>query len=318
MIFVNAKLPEAERKRLADALGAYELVWGEPMNNLSPGSADERLRDASVVFGQPHPQRLLEAPQLRFVQLNSAGWARYEGEDLRSALRARDVALATSSSVYADPVAEHGVAMILALARCLPVALEEQRGRRAWSMELVRAHSRRLSNDTIALVGVGAIARAMAHRLRPFGPRIVGYRRQVRGDEGFEIVDASRLPEVLAVADHIVDLLPESTSTRGFFDAVRLASMKRGARFYNLGRGATVDQAALIAALHRGHLDAAFLDVTFPEPPPPEDPVWTTPNLYLTPHSAGGHVDEPTRIVDHFLANLAAVEAGQAPRDRVI
>jgi phosphoglycerate dehydrogenase-like enzyme len=287
------------------------------MNNLSPGSSDERLRAARVVFGQPHPQRLLEAEGLRFVQLNSAGWARYDDDAFRAALVARGVVFANSSSVYAEPVAEHAVAMILALARCLPEALDEQRDARGWPMAPLRVRARRLAGETVLLVGYGAIARAMTTRLRAFGCRVVGHRRRPRGDEPIEMVDLGGLLGMLAIADHVVDLLPETRATQGFFDAARLGAMRSSARFYNLGRGATVDQAALVAALRDGRLDAAYLDVTLPEPPPPDDPLWSVPRLFITPHASGGHADEFTRLVDLFLANLAAVESGREPSDRL-
>ena len=94
--------------------------------------------------------------------------------------------------------------------------------------------------------------------------------------------------------------------------------MKPGAVFYNIGRGTTVDQDALGEALRSGRLRAAYLDVTDPEPLPPEHPLWTTPNCVITPHTAGGHDNEWTRLVQHFLANLRRHEAGQPLLDRVI
>ncbi len=94
--------------------------------------------------------------------------------------------------------------------------------------------------------------------------------------------------------------------------------MKRGARFYNIGRGPTVDQPSLIAALADRHLDAAYLDVTDPEPLPPDHPLWSAPNCFICPHTGGGHREESVRLVRHFLANLALFEAGQPLVDRVI
>ena len=115
----------------------------------------------------------------------------------------------------------------------------------------------------------------------------------------------------------MVNLLPASESTEKLFDQELFAAFKPGARFYNGGRGATVDQDALLANLESGHLSAALLDVTDPEPLPPEHALWSAPNCVITPHSAGGHHDEHDRLVDHFLANLARFEAGEALDDRV-
>ena len=132
------------------------------------------------------------------------------------------------------------------------------------------------------------------------------------------MVDRAGLEAALADADHIVDLLPEGPATARFVDDALLAHVKPTARFYNLGRGATVDQPALFEALHDGRLDAAWLDVTTPEPLPPDDPLWTTPRLFVSPHTAGGHGDEGLRLVEHLLANLARLESGAPLLDRVI
>jgi phosphoglycerate dehydrogenase-like enzyme len=94
--------------------------------------------------------------------------------------------------------------------------------------------------------------------------------------------------------------------------------MKPGAIFYNIGRGATVDQAALSDALHSGRLSAAWLDVTDPEPLPEDHPLLATPNCFITPHTAGGHVDEGRSIVKHFLENLGRFTRGEPLIDRVM
>jgi phosphoglycerate dehydrogenase-like enzyme len=94
--------------------------------------------------------------------------------------------------------------------------------------------------------------------------------------------------------------------------------MKEGAVFYNIGRGTTVDQEALVGALNGGRLAAAWLDVTDPEPLPPTHPLWTAPNCHITPHTAGGHNDEFHRLVGHFLGNLDRYVRGETLKDRVI
>jgi phosphoglycerate dehydrogenase-like enzyme len=94
--------------------------------------------------------------------------------------------------------------------------------------------------------------------------------------------------------------------------------MAAGARVYNIGRGTTVDQDALLAALSSGRVASAYLDVTDPEPLPPDHPLWTAPNCFITPHSAGGHAGEDERLVRHFLRNLAAFEQGEPLADRVM
>jgi phosphoglycerate dehydrogenase-like enzyme len=317
-IWINASLEDRHRARLAEALAGRDVVWGQTTKSvLHAGPPDEGLLRATVAFGQPDPAHLIDATRLRFVQLTSAGWTRYDRDDLRDALSRRGALLCNASSVFAEPVAEHAVAIMLALARRLPEALEHQRGDHAWPHQVLRLGSVRLRGQRVLFLGFGAIARSMVPRLLPFGVEMVGYRRHVRGSDDIRVVGDEGLSAALAEADHVFDLLPESDTTRGFVDATFLQRCKRGARFYNLGRGATVDEPALCAALQDGHLDAAWLDVTSREPLPTDDPLWTTPRLFLSPHTAGGHADEDARQVDLFLANLAAFAIGSPLRDRV-
>ena len=114
-----------------------------------------------------------------------------------------------------------------------------------------------------------------------------------------------------------MNILPASHETSNFFDKTRLARFKAGSRFYNLGRGDTVDQSALIDALNAGRLGSAYLDVTSPEPLPSDDPLWTARNCYITPHTAGGTHDESDRQIAHFVDNLKRYERGEALRDRI-
>ena len=237
---------------------------------------------------------------------------------MRTALRERRAALTTSSAVFAEPCAQHALALLLAQARQLPAAMLNQHGDRGWPKASMRGESVLLRRQQILLVGFGAIALRLTELLRPFDVQIKAVRRSPRGDEPIPTHPQAELERLLPEADHVIDLLPGNAETTGFFDAARLAACKPGAIFYNLGRGTTVNQDALRAALDRGQLRAAYLDVTDPEPLPPGHPLWSTPGCVITPHSAGGHQDEYQRLVEHFLANLRRHERGEALRDRVI
>jgi phosphoglycerate dehydrogenase-like enzyme len=115
-----------------------------------------------------------------------------------------------------------------------------------------------------------------------------------------------------------MNILPGGTSTVSFMNAQRLSVIKPSAIFYNIGRGSTVDQDALLSALRGNRIAAAYLDVTAREPLPPEHPLWTTENCYITPHTAGGHHDEFERLMLHFLHNMRQYASGQQLLDRVI
>ena len=132
------------------------------------------------------------------------------------------------------------------------------------------------------------------------------------------MISEAELDEALSRADHVISILPGGGGTRSYLDAAKFGRMKPGAIFYNIGRGTTVDQPALLEALAAGPLAAAFLDVTDPEPLPPEHPLWTAPNCFITPHTAGGHIGEKERLVRLFLDNLRRFEAGEALAGRVL
>jgi phosphoglycerate dehydrogenase-like enzyme len=182
----------------------------------------------------------------------------------------------------------------------------------------LRERSHLLNGQRVLILGFGAIARKLVEYLRPLDVEMIAVRRHVKGNESVSIVPVDRVDELLPDADHIINILPANLSTTGFIDATRLAKMKPSAVFYNIGRGDTVDQSALLDALQSGRLSAAYLDVTSPEPLPADHPLWTAPNCHITPHSAGGHVDEIDRVVAHFLANFQRFIAGSEMRDRVM
>jgi phosphoglycerate dehydrogenase-like enzyme len=131
------------------------------------------------------------------------------------------------------------------------------------------------------------------------------------------VMSTSVVDELLPRADHVVNILPANDESQNFLNAERLASLKQGAIVYNIGRGTTLDQNALMKELRGGRIAAAYLDVSEPEPLPPEHPLWTTPNCFITPHIGGGSHDEKERQVRHFLDNLRRFERGEALHNRV-
>ena len=143
-------------------------------------------------------------------------------------------------------------------------------------------------------------------------------RRKPRGNEGVPTVTPENLRQAFAEADHVISILPDNAESIGFISSERLGWMKRGAIFYNIGRGTTVDQTALLEALRHGPLGAAWLDVTDPEPLPDDHPLWNEPNCYITPHTAGGHRNESETLTRHFVENFHLFLKGQPLRDRIM
>jgi phosphoglycerate dehydrogenase-like enzyme len=315
-IWSNANLSPEASELLAQGVGEHRLLTESPgSSNLAAGGHSELLQQADVAFGQPDVQQSMHIASLRWIQLNSAGYTLFDRDDLRATLRDRAAILTNSSSVYDEPCAEHVLAFMLAQARQLPQCFAD---RRNWNMMGHRAASRLMSDQTILILGFGAIGRRLAELLAPFNLTVIGIRQRVRGDEPIPVHPIAELDRLLPGADHVVNVLPASDATKGLISAGRLAAMKSGAIFYNIGRGVTVDQDALIQNLSSGHLGGAYLDVTTPEPLPSDHPLWNAPNCYITPHTAGGHVGEGQRLVRHFLDNLHRFENGQPLADRVM
>ena len=304
-VWCNLQLTERALASLQAGLGPHRLVRAAELSTcLQPlGRPDSALADADIAFGQPEADQCVASARMRWVHLASAGYTTFAHDDIRAQFIARRIPLTNSSSVYDEPCAQHALAFMLAEARQLPRSIVDQAMTHAWNTPPTRAASFLLKGQTVLLFGYGAIAKRLAELLAPFGLHLVGFRRRPRGDEPIEVLPVAELFDWLPRADWVIDILPAASDTAGFFDGARFAAMKPGAIFINIGRGATVDQHALLAAL-RGHLRAAYLDVTSPEPLPPEHPLWSTPNCFITPHVAGGHGDEYDRLVALFLANL--------------
>jgi phosphoglycerate dehydrogenase-like enzyme len=279
---------------------------------------DPALTEADIAFGQPDAAGVLRAGRLRWVQVSSAGYTRYDTAEFRRAAAERKLLVTNSSTVYAEPCAEHVLSFMLAQARKLPEGLRSRAAGDSDAWLQLREASTLLQGQTILILGFGSIARCLVELLRPFRMQILAFRRKPRGDEGVPTVPVEDLAQALAKADHVVNILPANAASTHFMSSLQFAAMKPGAVFYNIGRGATVDQDALLDALRSGHLAAAWLDVTEPEPLPNDHPLLEMPNCYITPHTAGGHRREAEMLVRHFLENFGRFLEGAPLRDRIM
>ncbi|HEX8552288.1 MAG TPA: D-2-hydroxyacid dehydrogenase [Abditibacteriaceae bacterium] len=305
-IYCNAALDEDLLSLLAHETSGHHLVTDGAL-----------CSECDIAFGQPDPAQVISSSRLQWIHLTSAGYTRYDTPELRAALQARDAVLTNSSHVFDAPCAQHILATMLADARQLPQCYESQCSDHAWKSSARREASYLLNGQTVLLLGMGAIAQHLIQLLRPFEMNIIAVRRSAQLEADIEVVGESMLEQVLPRADHVVNVLPESPSTLDFMNAVRFEKMKPLAKFYNVGRGKTVDQEALLGVLKSGHLGAAYLDVTDPEPLPPDHSLWTAPRCVITPHCAGGHKGEGKRLVEHFVRNLRSFEAGAPLTDLV-
>lgn len=312
-IWANVNWPEPVINLLREGTSGHELI-------LTSGREDALIspREADVAFGQPPVEIILRSPRISWIHLDSAGYDKYDDEGIKSTLLSRGVVLTTSSTVFSEPCAQHLLAMIMSLARRLPQAYASQLSDRSWPMWNLREQSFLLTGQTALLLGFGAIARRLAELLAPLRMNLIAMRRRPTGDEPVHAFGETEIKKHLLLADHVINILPANAGTHHFINSELIAAMRPGAIFYNIGRGVTVDQDALFKALKAGHLAAAYLDVTELEPLPPEHPLWTAPNCFITPHTAGGHIGEKESLVRHFLDNLRRYVNKNDLQDRVI
>lgn len=281
---------------------------------------DEHLdADVLVVWGYG-PQTLPDAARrmgnLRLVQALMAG-----AEDALNAGFADDVAICNGIGLHDEPVTEHAIALMLALVRRLPECAQMQR-EHVWSREhggpqRLRAesgHARSLIGARVTIWGFGSIAKNLAPILRALGAEVTGIAQSAGERAGFPVVTDADLPEVFATTDILVMILPNAESTRYALNAERLALLPPTAYLVNVGRGPTVDEAALADALREGRLAGAGLDVTEVEPLSPDSPLWDLPGVIITPHGAGGRPVGAAELIEH---NVAALETGAELRNRV-
>ena len=319
-VFCDSGFGEGAESSLRKGISPHSLLLPEKPGEsvLAVASRDPLFDQAEIAFGQPSVESVLGSSRLRWLQITSAGFTRYDTPEFRAAAKACGLVVTNSSSVFAEPCAEHLFAFMLAQARQLPTTLHVRGpGGTAWWLDL-RQGCFCLEGQHAVILGYGAIGRRLVELLTPLRMKITAMRRNPLGVADIRAVDPSQLASVLPTADHVINILPANADSRSFFSAERFGQMKKGAIFYNIGRGSTVDQPALVDALQRGHLGAAWLDVTDPEPLRESDPLWSAPRCYITPHLAGGHHGEEGSLVAHFLRNFQHFIAGAALADRIM
>jgi phosphoglycerate dehydrogenase-like enzyme len=304
---LGAGARDLTRLRDAEAVADVVLVAG-------PAELEPMLERVHVVFAWAVGRReLLElvprAPRLRWIQSSSAGV-----EDLTSPVLAEhDVVLTNAGGIFDAALAESVLGFLLAFSARI---LEDARARPgAWSQDPVR----RLGGSVALIVGAGSIGTETGRLLRAAGLRVRGIARTPRpADAVFEAISGpDACLEELAAAHHVVNVLPITAATRRFFDAAAFGAMKPEAIFVNIGRGATVDESALVQALRSGRIGGAALDVFEREPLPEDSPLWRMPNVLVSPHRAGDHEGWEHDVVALFLDNLGRFVAGEPLRNVV-
>lgn len=244
------------------------------------------------------------ADRLRWIQWAGAG----VDAALFPALVQSEVTLTNVRGVFDQAMAEYTLGMILAFAKDFRGTDTLQRERK-WMHRLTEP----VAGTKALVVGAGSIGRAIARTLRGAGIEVEGVGRTARaGDPDFGRVHGNEgLDRALGSADWVVLIAPLTRQTRGMFDAARFAAMKPTARFFNLGRGALVDESALIEALDTGVVAGAGLDVFVEEPLPAASPLWGMENVFVSPHMSGDFHGHKKAMAEVFIENFRRYRAGE-------
>ncbi|MFZ0819320.1 MAG: D-2-hydroxyacid dehydrogenase [Candidatus Acidiferrales bacterium] len=245
------------------------------------------LPDTDIYIGFTlTPAQLALSKKLKWIHVTAAGVAQL----MRPDVRASGAIVTNSRGIHAIPMAEHTMGLLIALARKFPASMRYQAANRWAQQEIWEMHPppSELNGATLLIVGFGAIGSELARFARAFGMRVLAVTRTGKGDGSLaeRIFPAADLLRALGEADYVVLAAPDTPETNHMIGARELAAMKRTACLVNIARGTLVDEAALVAALERGTITAAALDVMAQEPLPPESPLWRLENVFITPHTS--------------------------------
>ncbi|MBX9618092.1 MAG: D-2-hydroxyacid dehydrogenase [Hyphomicrobiales bacterium] len=297
--------------RLGDALDAARPGFSWQMaRDVETMLAMAGEADAMIVSGLWRDELLTSAPHLRFVQSISAGVNHFPVE----AMRARGMRLASAQGVNSGAVAEHALALMLALSRHLHLARDRQQ-EKIWRPMIGNPaiRERELAGLTLLIVGLGGIGRKLAGFAKALGMSVLATKRDVSDVNAAvdQVVPAGDLLSVLPQADIVVLTCPLTPETTGIINGEAFIAMKEGAVLINVARGKVVVEEAMITALRTGKLSAAGLDCVDVEPLPATSPLWAFDNVLITPHSAGETRSYEAGVIDLFLDNFDRLMRGE-------
>ncbi|HYR65093.1 MAG TPA: D-2-hydroxyacid dehydrogenase [Reyranella sp.] len=266
--------------------------------------------DVVVVSGMWKNELIPGAGKLKFIQSISSGMDQYSKEQLA----AKGVRLASAAGVNARAVAEHALALILAVARRLPEARDNQH-KKVWRGMLGDLTQREdeLGGKTLLIVGMGRIGSHLAKLAKAFDMKVAGIRRDpAQGANGADSIHGmADLVKLVPQADFVALTCALTPETTGLMSAAAFAAMKPSAVFVNVARGKVADEAALIKTLQANKIWAAAIDVTADEPLPDASPLWSMPNVFITPHTAGETRAYEDNVLDILMENLDRLWRGE-------
>ena len=288
------------------ALEGYEIFFCENIRDAVELIPGEVLKEAEFLVGGVNPELVEKMPNLKYVQLFSAGANNY-------GWLPEHIILMNAYGAYGDAIAEHMLTTTLMAMKRMPEYLAGQKNQ-AW--ELLKDIDR-IEGSNIMSVGMGAIGTAYLKKVTALGAFGYGVRRTVHDIPDFveKLVTPAEMDELLPDMDVVALSLPGTHEVENMFDERRLRLMKKNAIIVNTGRGNSIVTEDLIKVMEEGHLKAACLDVMNPEPLPQGHPLWTTPRVYITPHISGGFRAGVNyeRVVNTAIKNMTLIAGGEAP-----
>lgn len=283
--------------------------------------AEAELRDTEVLIAWSlRGDQFKAAKKLKWIHSTAAAVHALISPELV----ASDVVVTNARSVHGPVVAEHAIALMFALAKRLPSAFRHQQAREWAQTEMwnEEPRPRELAGGTLGTIGYGAIGREVATKAIALGMTVLAVRRNPGADQtpaasDVRVFGSDDLNLVLSQCEFVVLAAPLTAETTGMIGPAQFEAMRRDAYLINVGRGALVDETALLHALETGKLGGAALDVFLQEPLPADSPLWTAPNLLITPHSAGLTTRMWERHYAAFSANLRRYLGGEPVVDTV-
>jgi phosphoglycerate dehydrogenase-like enzyme len=284
-VLVLFQTDPAFREELCAIFSGHNIIFNED-NNTDAIDA-ETAADTIVIFGSPKADFVKKCPRLKWLQLQSAGTNGYvTGEVPESVL------LSCATGVYGHAVSEHMLALTIALMKKLHLYRDEQ-AKCCWQS---RGAVKSIQGAVVLVIGLGDIGADYARRMKALGAYVIGVRRtaQAKPDYVDELLLSEQMEEALPRSDVVALIVPGIKDTTGLIGSSQLAKMKKDAVIINAGRGSAIDTEALCDALEKNELGGAGLDVTDPEPLPPEHRLWKLENAVITPHVAGNRYMKET------------------------
>ncbi len=274
----------------------------------STAEAADVMEDVEVILGVITPAMFARAKKLTWVHAITSGADSYLFPEMVNS----EVMLSGDKGLVGTHLADHTFALLLSLTRRLARAVQD--APHSWKNRVAyRAEEFELEGCTMGIVGFGGTGRQIARRAKAFGMNCIAVDCDSvpPSPEVSEVWGSDRLDELLRTSDVVTSGLPLTKDTRNLFDARAFSLMKPTALFVNVTRGELMDSDALIAAVNSGKIAGAGLDVGPQEPLPADHPLWSTPNVVMTPHTAGASQFRISRNLDRFCRNIALYRAGK-------